>query len=291
MNFKTTESLFAKIKEDFYSFDAAGLIDEGKFYKDVQYVLAMLGIMYYRDVETMVDVKNYQTCLPEGFSELEALYRCNSCGVNPVQMPEGIVFDEKTFNHYPETMIPDPHAPLICPDFWNQNPNNMFNVHRQLLIQRGCEVRTYAPPVLMRPGNVNTKRSCSKTCANHYSVSDETFNIQNRKIYVNFKEGELLICYKAFPIDEETGLPMIPDSPIIEKAIEDHIKYNIIKNLRTNGDADVAQLLPLYQQDAQLSMGKAITETKTPSFSTMVHNIGLVRKRLNIYQFPNMNGR
>lgn len=285
MNFKTTDSLFAKIKEDLYSFDAAGLIDEGKFHKDVQYILASLGVMWYKDADEMLTVKDYKACLPEDFTLVEAVYRCTPCG-NPVELPSGVVFDELTFSHYPETQIPDTHVAPTCTDFWGQDPHNIFNVHRQLLIQRGTQVHRYEPPVLMRPGNVNTKRSCSKTCPNVYSQSDITFTIQNRKIYTNFKEGEIMIFYKAFPIDDETGLPMIPDNVLIEKAIEDYVKYNILKSLRTNGEADVAQILPLYQRDMDLSMAKAITETKTPSFSTMIHNIRLVRKRLNVYQLP-----
>lgn len=293
MNFKNTDSLFNKIKEDLYSWDAAGLLDEGKFFKDVQYILATLGVMWYRDEDQMLRVKDYRVCLPDGFTLLEALYKCDQCGTSSVPASDGIVFSELTFSHYPETQIPDPHVPLPCPvvDYWSQDPSLIFDVHKQLLIQRGDFVHTYNPPILMRAGNVITHGSCSKTCPNVYSQCKDTFTIQNGKVYTNFKDGDMLMFYKAFPLDEDTSLPLIPDNPIIEKAIEDYIKYNIIKNLRTNGDVNVAQLLPIYLADMDKSMGKAITETKTPSFETMVHNVRLVKRRLNIYQFPNMSGR
>lgn len=332
MNFKTTDALFNKIKEDLYSYDAAGLLDEGKFYKDVQYVLASLGVMWYRDAEEMLQVDGYRANLPKDFNTLEAIYKCTTCG-EPRTLPPGIVFHQLTFDHYPETQIPDwhvaPHcgpcgtatccpvgykynsnsqmcnwtqthqqkppvAPAQCdpcPDLWSQDPSQIFNRHEVLLIQRGNTLYTYGPPTLMKAGNVNTRKMCTDRCPNIYNESQDTFTIQNGKIYTNFKDGGMMMLYKAFPLDEETGLPMIPDNVLIEKAIEDYIKYNIIKNLRTNGDANVAQLLPLYQHDMDLSMGKAITETKTPSFATMVHNVRLVRKRLNVYQFPHMGGR
>ena len=289
MDFKTTDSLFAKIKENLYSFDAAGLIDEGKFNKDVQYILNVLGCMWYKDGEEMLKVSNYNTCLPEGFTELEALYKCDLCGISDIEQPDGIVFSKLTFSHYPETQIPDPHAPQACPvSYWDSDPTNIFNVHEQLLIQRGTQTHRYSPPTLMKIGNVNTKRTCSKKCPNHYSQAQDTFTIQNGKIYTNFKEGELLIYYKAFPLDDDTGLPMIPDNVIIEKAIEDYIMYNTLKFLRVNGDASVSQLLPLFQQDADKSMEKAIYLTKLPSFQTMVHSVRLMKKKLNIYQFPHV---
>lgn len=294
MDFKTTDALFNKIKEDLYSFDAAGLLDEGKFYKDVQYVLGSLGVMWYREVETMISIDGYRANLPKDFDRLDAVYRCQGCGNGPRQLPPGIVFTELTFDHYPETQIPDPHVPRACPadtDYWMQNGNKIFNSFSQLLVQRGDLVYSYHPPILMRAGNVNTRKMCTDRCPSVHNDSEHTFTIQNRKIYTNFKDGDIFMIYKAFPVDDETGLPMIPDNILIEKAIEDYIKYNIIKNLRTNGDASVAQLVSLYDKDMQLSMGKAITETKTPSFATMVHNVRLVRKRLNAYQFPQMNGR
>ncbi len=335
MNFKTTDALFSKIKEDLYSFDAAGLLDENKFHKDVQYVLASLGIMWYVDADHVVTVDNYKACLPDDFSILEAVYKCTPCGEPFQSHAPGIVFSKLTFDHYPETQQPDWHVtppcedcgtttccpsgyafhagdqvcvetnvppnrvprttPPIpcapCVDFWGQDPSMIFNAHEQLLIQRNNSIYQYHPPTLMKAGNVNTHRSCSKTCPNLYNDSPDTFTIQNRKIYTNFKHGDILMYYKGFPLDEETGLPLIPDNPIVEKALEDYIKYNVIKVLRTNGDANVAQLIPMYEKDMDKSMGKAITETKTPSFATMVHNVRLVRKRLNAYQLPFMNGR
>lgn len=331
MDFKTTEALFNKIKEDLYTFDAAGLLDEGKFNKDVQYVLASLGVMWYRDAEQMISIDGYRGRMPDDFKVLEAVYRCVSCGASR-ELPPGIVFRQLTFDHYPETQQPDWHvnpqcgpcgtttccAPgqtynastgMCCPpqpnnitpcvdpipcapcvDYWAQDPSKIFNRHEILLIQRGNSIHQYHPPTLMRAGNVNTRKKCTDRCPNVHNDSPHTFTIQNGRIYTNFEHGDVFMIYKAFPVDEETGLPMIPDNPIIEKAIEDYIKYNIIKNLRTNGDASVAQLVTLYQSDMDKSMGKAITETKTPSFATMVHNVRLVRKRLNVYQFPFMNG-
>lgn len=289
MEFKSSESLFSKIREDLYSFDAAGLLDEGKFHKDVQYVLYSLGTMWYRDIEIMLEVERFRTEIPRNFTLVEAVYRCHGSGMNPIKLPDGIVFSEFTFDHYPETQTPDWNAPKVCPaqtDYWMQDGNKIFNAFKYLLIQRGNEVHSFQPPVLMRAGNVNTEKHCSKKCPNVHNDSPDVFTIQNGRIYTNFEHGDLFLVYKGFALGED-GLPMIPNNVIIEKAIEDYIKYNIIKNLRTNGDADVANLMQIYQHDMEMSMGAAITLTKTPSFSTMLNQVRLVRKRLDFYQLDN----
>lgn len=290
MNFKSSKSLFSRVKEDLYSFDAAGLLDEGKFYKDVQYVLFSLGAMWYAEKEETLEVERYRAVIPKDFTIMESVYRLHGSGQNPIHLPDGIVFSEFTFDHYPETQIPDWNSPLVCPaqtDYWMQDGSKIFNSFKYLLIQRGNEVRSYHPPILMRPGNVDTKKFCSKACHNgpHHN-SPDVFTIQNGYLYTNFEHGDILLTYKGFALDED-GLPMIPDNVLIEKAIEDYIKYNIIKNLRTNGDADVSQLINIYKADQKESMGKAITETKLPSFATTINQIRKVKQRLNMYQLDN----
>jgi hypothetical protein len=103
-------------------------------------------------------------------------------------------------------------------------------------------------------------------------------------MYTNFKEGNVFIRYHAFPVDEETGLPLIPDNPIIERCIEMFIKAEIIRNLWTNGDADVQQQVRYYDDLSDKALAQAIYETKLPSFQTMVNAIRLKRKELNVYQ-------
>ena len=90
--------------------------------------------------------------------------------------------------------------------------------------------------------------------------------------------------YNAFPLDEETHLPLIPDDPIIEKCIEDYIKYNLMKNMVTNGDGDVSRLLQLYRDDYKESLSQAIYLTKLPTFKSMTDMIRRNKKSLNLYQ-------
>lgn len=319
-NFKTTEQLFSRILEDFGSFTQAQLIDEGMFYKDVKYILTLLGIMWFREAETVLEVKNYRACLPADFKLLDAAYSCQGNIVDTPQ-PDGLVLQQLSFDHYPSSN-PDFHGPVVCgapsmtccPTGYNyydpvqkkcycQGANCLsaqpvdpiacppattddaiFNRHVLTLVKRGDCMWQYHTPKLLRIGNVNTKKSCTTNCANVFSTEADTITIQGGSLFTNFREGSVFMRYHAFPIDEETGLPLIPDDPIIEKCLEMYIKANIIRNLWTNSEADVAQQVNYYDNLSREALLEAKHYTKLPTFQTTVNAIRLTRKRLNVYQ-------
>lgn len=285
--FRTTDALFGKIAEDFASFNQAQLIDEGRFYKDITYIISILGIMWYRQAEEVIEVCDYRAKLPDDFKLLDSAYRCDrTLYDNPVT--PGVVMSKLTFDHYPETQIPDPHvAPECddCQDYWSLSKDKIFNRHEMILVQRSGVFETYRHPVLLRLGNVNTRKChCTGTCANIYSTCDDTITIDGNRVFTNFKEGHIYLTYHAFPLDEDSGLPLIPDNDIIERCIEYFIKKNILENIWVNGDADVAQKIQYFDQMYMRYMGQAQYETKLPTFQTMVNNVRLKRKYLDTYQ-------
>lgn len=281
-SFKSTDSLFSRILEDFSSFSQAQLIDEGMFYKDVKYILTVLGIMWFMEADTILEVKNYRVKLPNDFKLLDSLYSCEG-NIVDVPQPDGIVLQQLSFDHYPNSQ-PDYHD-TSCTGCTGcaPTPPDIFNRHVLTVVKRDNTLYQYHTPKLLKIGNVNTKRTCTANCANVYSNEGDTFSIQNGYIYTNFKEGTLFMRYHAFPLDEN-GLPLIPDDPIIENCLEKYIKANIIRNLWTNSDADVQQQVKYYDMMASEALSEAKYHTKLPSFQTMVNAIRLTRKNLNVYQ-------
>ena len=53
---------------------------------------------------------------------------------------------------------------------------------------------------------------------------DNTYKVQSNLIYTSFREGKVRMSYRGLMLDDE-GFPMIPDNVKVEKAIENHIKY------------------------------------------------------------------
>lgn len=279
MKFKSTESLFAKIKEDFTSFDAASLLDDGRFHKDVKYIISLLGIKWYREAETMLDICNYRADMPSDFYLLESAWVCDACPIGEI-IQNGVVLRKLTFDHIP-SVCEDTHDFTCEP---RSSSTCIFNRQEEILVQRNNIIQRYRNPVLLKPGNVSTRKCCSSTCQNLYSTCTDTFSIQNEKFYVNFKDGNIFLHYTAFPYDDDTGYPMIPDNDIIEKCIEYFIKSNILENLWINGEGDLERRYIAINQLYLRYLGQAQYETKLPSFASMVHKARLNKKSLNIYQ-------
>lgn len=281
VQFKSTDSLFSRIKEDFKSHANSGLIDEGKLYHHVRYILHLLGAMWYIRKETILDVKSYRVELPEDFQLLESAYRCTSGGI--IKQSPGILLSRVTFEKL-QDLDYDVHrydgcsTPCCIPD-----KGCVFNKYEEIMIDRGDYYENYHSPVLLQLGNVDTKRCCTNSCANLYSNCPDTISINQNKIFCNFKEGSIFLTYEAFPLDEDTGLPLIPNNPTIEKCIEDYIKLQIVEGIVINKEADLAQLLPYYAQKYDRSLGDAQTETKLPTFYNMVKSIRTTRHRLDTY--------
>lgn len=57
-----------------------------------------------------------------------------------------------------------------------------------------------------------------------------TYVINNSVITASFKEGEMLMAYKAIQVDKE-GYPMIPDNVNVQLAVEYYIKYRYLDDM------------------------------------------------------------
>lgn len=283
-NFRPSSYVFNRVKEDLSSFDDSGIIDEGRFYTDVKWVLSRLGVSWFITKEKFIKVHNYKAELPRDFKLLDYAFRCTGeeCGQYGTLPKHRLVVEEQTFDHYP--MLENDWHDTRCVDKCCTPPKDcIFNAHRSLYVQTGDTYYKYSDPVLLKLGNVNTKRFCTDSCMNVFSTSSDTITIQNNFLYTNFESGHIYVMYHTFPVDEESGLPLIPDNPIIEKCIEDYIKYNAIKSAATNKKADVANLISLYRQDHKESWADAVYETKLPTFDNMVKQVRKMRNSLNIY--------
>lgn len=279
---KSTESLFGKIKEDLAAYSSSNLIDEGRFHKDVKYIISLLGVMWFREAEIVLSIENYSSQLPEDFKQLDSAFRCDQYSVESNQL-DGVVLKKLSFSHYPEIVDPDTHE-YTCGDYRTQPSKCIFNRQEEILIQRGETFFKLNAPRLLRPGNINTKKNlCTSNCQNIYSTSADTFTIENKNFYTNFKDGTVYLSYHAFPLDED-GYPMIPDNEMIEKCIEYYIKSNIFENLWLNGDADVERKYAKMEEMYMKHLAQAKYETKLPTFASMVNKIRLNRRSLDMYQ-------
>ena len=94
-----------------------------------------------------------------------------------------------------------------------------------------------------------------------------SFKTQGQVLYVSFKTGDVLVSYKAIPIDKD-GFPLLIDNPVFLKALEAYIKMEEFNILYDIGKITPAVLQNTQQQYAWLA-GQLQSEFTIPSISEM----------------------
>ena len=101
-----------------------------------------------------------------------------------------------------------------------------------------------------------------------YKIPQElSFKTQGQVLYVSFKTGDVLVSYKAIPVDKD-GFPLLIDNPVFLKALEAYIKREEFTILFDMGKIAPAVLQNTQQQYAFLA-GQLQSEFTIPSISEM----------------------
>ena len=69
-------------------------------------------------------------------------------------------------------------------------------------------------------------REMKSNTTNHVIHQEYTFKTQGQIIYTSFKTGNILVSYKAIPIDKD-GFPLLIDNSAFLRALELYIKREI----------------------------------------------------------------
>lgn len=64
-----------------------------------------------------------------------------------------------------------------------------------------------------------------------YRHSTDEYSISGNNIVLSFEKGQIALSYHSFPLDSETGYPMIPDEVSVIQAIVSYITYKYMQRL------------------------------------------------------------
>lgn len=103
--------------------------------------------------------------------------------------------------------------------------------------------------------------------AGYKKIQELTFKTQGQVLFTSFKTGDVLISYKAIPIDKD-GFPLLIDNPVFLRALEAYIKKEVFTILFDMGKITPAVLQNTQQQYAWLA-GQLQSEFTIPSISEM----------------------
>lgn len=279
LTFKNTDSLFGRVRKRLNSFDNAGVLDEGDWYYYIKEVINNLGVAVYEEREAITIVKNFKALLPEDFSYLYAAYKCTPNTGDS----KNTLFPQTGFVFY----IEDTYEPYC-------KSKNCSAAKIDYVEGEKFTTRTYiegqpfiinydSPALLQLTGN--SKMLCDEKCKNLFAKCPHQIQIDKKHIYTNFKEDSIYMKYYALPIDRESGLPLIPDNTVIEKAVEDYIVFSVFRDFWYNGSVpDIERRYQDAKFASEDSYKKAAYLTKMPSFQNVINKIRQDRKNLRIHQ-------
>lgn len=267
--FKSADHIYGNVKRDLNSFDAAGLIDEGEFPRYIHDVLQRLGIGVLKEEDAVVRVKDFKACLPKDFKQLYAAYRCTPYveGKDLAPIETGIrVYNDVTW----ELLDRSSCSEISVYSAADQQVVDRVTV-RQYVDTRDVVVNFKDFVLLRLSPNVN-KAKCAENCANLFSDNPQEISIERGQLFTNFSSACVYLKYYACAVDRY-GVPLIPDIPSLDKAIEFEIKYQLLFNLWTNNSVpDLQNRWQVFQERAEFFFQEVKYHNKLPSFAQCVNS-------------------
>lgn len=275
VQFVDSKHLLARIKRELKTFDQVGILDANDFYEYVMDVLNSLSIGGYIEADAVLNVKDGKAKLPDNYKMLYSVNLCkltNSPRSHP-RLQNGYVF-------YTDTLYEGLKKQYKC-NMKCIEQSNGFKITVREYIEGIESIDNYNYNYLNKIHIVP-----SNSVPNHYKQSNyKTISIENGYLKANFDEGTIHIKYYALPVDED-GLPLVPDSEAIQKAIRYYAISQYFLNWYWNDEVPngVAQKAAEAKRLYTEAYGQAVHESKLPSFATLVDYIKLQRNRFRTFQ-------
>lgn len=276
------DSFIARLQDELSTYSSNGVLDTGKLWTQVKWFSNLLNVAVYEEKPVVLKLENFRAELPCDFYLLNSAWLCDGA---PAQ--EQLNFQSKLVV-YEETTKETVGNNVNC---YTPNGTNLgylqisacnmdTPVYDKTTIKEyvysGSNTVTWKNPVLLsyKKGK-SLKQYCSGNCANLFSRFPQEISI-NREggsyyIYSSMKDPIIYIKYYAYPIDEETNTPMVPEDAYLQECLFKYLVYYFLKMLWTNGDDNnLENKIKFWKEEAELGIAAAMNYIKLPSFNKAI---------------------
>lgn len=304
-----TDRLFAKIEDQLSSYASNGTLDSGRFYSEVLLIINKLGLAAYEMVEAIVTLEDYKAALPCNFYLLDSAWLCDSSPqTTQAIMQSNFVMYNETINELISqkdycaggscnTSAQDirdvvSNGLIIQSTPCNNNNENVLEkvTVREWLVPEGRTI-TWRNPILLTLRNKKSIAGdvCTKDCKNLFAKSLYEISITqqgtNKFLHSTLEKPVIYLKYYAYPEDPETGLPLIPEEPIIQRAIEYHLMhYFFYMSWLDSTDTNIERKVQDLEMKRDKYLTEAINYTKIPSFNKAIEMARKTRKKFAAYE-------
>ena len=280
--FTSPEPTFALIKEELKSYFDTGAVDDLLFSKWTDLCLKKLGKSTLSIAETILDIKDFVSRLPDDFDTVKEAWLCTDVPTSFPYREASSVYTKVT------SKVAGPDTNINCKE------DCLPEVIQAVYKTSGHLNFFFKRVSLLKPGNISVRGDCSLDCANFGSSMPDSFDIRDNKFVTNFRDGNVyLIFYKKdYGLD---GYQMIPDNYRVIEFIKAFIKYKVFEMLSNQVmDETYKQIeakLTRYKAEADEAYILAESELKKETVYKKMRKITQVRNKFNAFEIDsNRNG-
>jgi hypothetical protein len=276
LKYKTFSQLMSGIEQDLNNFTDEGFVDRGKYIKEARKVNEDLGLKINRERETVLDVKDFKTQLPEDFQELQLALACH---VTNVSKPifRGDQTEARSRQSLSETHTIDGETLLKTRHF---NPSECMEGRGQdiwITKKLGIKIETFTHLDKLRVTNRAAKR-CTDTCFNRRFQTHNVIDIEGDEATFSFREGKVYMNYLADMISDDGDI-LILDHPKVNDYYEYAIKKKFFENMKFNKEGDFLQDFQIAKQELKEARISALLFVNTVEYDEIIKTHLENRKR------------
>lgn len=280
LQFKSSKSMFDRIKKRLASYNQGDFMDRGDFHKLVAYQMEQWGLATYRECEAVIEVKGRKGKLPPNFKILHAAYKCTP------EFNHGSVAsinEQRPWIYYTQVEA-TPECPNQCCIKCVGEPGRTRIVVRTFVNGDDARDISFKNPTLLRV-SANVREICTEDSLSLNCSSPDEITISDGHVSTASDFDSIFFQYYGQPLDEN-GLPMIPEDETYEKALEYYIYTEIFQTLYWNAIPNVVNFYQDAKADYAFYAQKAKIKAVFPSFQKMIEMIRRQRTARKFYYFP-----
>jgi hypothetical protein len=270
--FTSPGPIVAEVKEQLKSYFNSGIIDDMMFPKWIEHCLRRFRKSSFRIEETILEVCDYQACLPEGFAGAREAWMCSVWKSSPIQAASSLYYQK-------DCRIGTEDLSSCDPCFLTQEDcDTSYAVTHKVT---DTYLFSFRRTFLLTPGNMPSTRCQIGWCANEHASTMYTYDIHNGNIVTNFAEGKIHLIYYAEA--EADGEQLIPKNFWVEDFIRKFLVYKCfeqVSNLVTDETFNQVQLkLNKAEQQQAEAFIIAEIELKKQTVNEKFRQIGVDYRR------------
>ena len=302
-NFVSPEPIFAIIKEELKSYFNSGAVDDLMFPTYVNKCLRKFGRGSYLITETLLEIEDFETRLPDNFIAVREAWACAEYSLRPYQTPNSFYSQASSISTIQISPITVAGQPCDNPVCQNDQCNGCMPELIQAVYKTNGEIeRSFVRTHMLKPGNITAKKNCSLGYMDsfkdfmYYTNSSglDSFDIRDNKFVTNFRNGLVLLIFYAEDFDQNNN-QLIPDNYQIAEYIEKYIKSKMFETILNQAMDETFNQIErkylMYKKEAEEAYIEALTEMKKPTTWQIQRMIKKDLKRFDKYEIHSGRGR